>query len=321
MIDFINYALSEIRKNYSDRWWWRQRLQDYLIGPTQSRLYGDDGIEVMDEDWDNLVLIDACRRDIFETEIGVDQFDEYRVVRSQGSATPEWIQENFTGKKFGDTVYVSANPWVSKFAKDSFHHVENIWMKKFDVSVETIVESDVIKDTGADNSRPVDAETLNIHAKRMAEEYPEKRLLVHYFQPHAPYIGNRDGSLKDPSEVDADFHPGKPLKDGKVDKGAVWEAYTYNLHYVWHHAQQLIEELDGKTVVTSDHGEMFGEWQKPFPIRGYDHPPNLRHPQLVNVPWAVVDRDRRTITDDGVSRTDVDEQVVNDRLTDLGYKV
>lgn len=321
MFEFGNYAASEIKKNWSDRWWWRQRLQDHLIGPIQGYIYGDDGIDVMAQDWDNLIVLDACRHDIFRQVVGTERFDDYRVVSSKGSATPEWIRENFMGRKFGDTVYISANPWVSKFAENSFHEVENLWLENFNVEVADLIDADVLKDTDADTSQPIGAETMTVHALEASQEYDDKRLIVHYFQPHAPYIGNPDGTRKDPAQVDPDFHPGKPLKDGDVQKKAVWDAYESNLRYVWHHASKLASELNGKTVITSDHGELFGEWQKPFPIRGYDHPPNVRHPLLVNVPWAIIDGTRRDIVDDGTRSMEVDQNVVNDRLKDLGYRI
>ena len=47
----------------------------------------------------------------------------------------------------------------------------------------------------------------------------------------------------------------------------------------------LIESLDGKTVVTSDHGNLFGRRLWPIPLQKYGHPPGLRFPELIEVPW------------------------------------
>ncbi|WP_186313321.1 hypothetical protein [Halorubrum salsamenti] len=49
----------------------------------------------MDEEWDNLIILDACRLDLFEETIDTGQFDEYRHVWSRGSKTDEWTYNNF----------------------------------------------------------------------------------------------------------------------------------------------------------------------------------------------------------------------------------
>ncbi|MFC6727840.1 hypothetical protein ACFQDG_04205 [Natronoarchaeum mannanilyticum] len=295
------------------------RFQNRIVGPIQESLEEDPGIDVMARDWDNLLVLDACRSDLFEATIDLDKFDAYEVVRSQASATPEWMEENFAGETFGDTVYVSGNPWVSKIAPDAFHDIVNIWLEDFDIEQEELAEVEVLNELGMTFGETVPAERVNEAALEAAEQYPDKRLIVHYFQPHAPFVGNPDGSRKD---AVPDIHPGRPLAAGEIEREEVWSLYRENLEYVWHHAETLTEELGGKSVVTSDHGEMFGERLSPFPIRGYAHPIGLRSPELVDVPWAEIQHgDRRSITNDGVRTVAVEEDVVDDRLRDLGYKV
>lgn len=62
----------------------------------------------MIEDWDNLVLLDACRYDQFERLNTISGVLENRI--SQGSSTFEFLTENIAGKKSHDTVYVTSNP-------------------------------------------------------------------------------------------------------------------------------------------------------------------------------------------------------------------
>lgn len=323
MLDRASYVVEEISENWKDRWWWRSRFQNHVIGRIQRKMY-DGGIDVMEQDWDLLLLIDACRADLFEeTVLGDGMFDEYSRVNTKASATMEWMEMNFSDGEWGDTVYVSANPWISQKAGDSFHHVENLWVSDYGVDEDTLEDSMTLKDAGVDTAETVNATETTDRALEIAEEYPDKRIIVHYLQPHAPYIGNADGSEKPQSEVKADLHPGKPHWEGRIDGERCWNEYQENLRYVMHHVWRFLDEVQGKAVVTSDHGEMFGEWMWPFPMRGYDHPMGLRTPELVEVPWAVLDRERREVTDDGVNMrqiTDEEREQLEENLRDLGYE-
>ena len=154
----------------------------------------------------------------------------------------------------------------------------------------------------------------------MNQEFPNKRLIVHYFQPHAPCIGLPDGSTKPESEVNKDIHPGRTLKNGDVSRELVWTQYQDNLEYAFHHALNLHNSIGGKSVFTADHGELFGEWCWPVPLRGYAHPSGLRHPKLTTVPWATIDAERRHIKSGEVGTHKANKQNINERLRDLGYK-
>jgi hypothetical protein len=79
--------------------------------------------------------------------------------------------------------------------------------------------------------------------------------------------------------------------------------------------------VDGRTVITSDHGNLVGERAWPVPVRLYGHPEGIRHPALVKVPWAVIEGDgRRAVVDEGVHAvTGEADEVVEQRLRDLGY--
>jgi hypothetical protein len=282
-------------------------------------VFAEDGIDIMAEDWDNLLVLDACRADTFESVIGVDRFDNYERKTSRASATPEWMQINFADRSFGDTVYVSGNPWVSKIAPDGFHDIKNIWLDDYDIDQTQLDDAATLAEVGIPFEETVDAKRVNKAALETAAEYSDKRIIIHYLQPHAPYIGNRDGSTK--KEVPT-CHPGDHLRRGEVSKETMLELYEENLAYVWHHAKELAAELDGKTVITSDHGEMFGERLfRGLPFRGYAHPIGLHASELVTVPWAVSDGNRRETTNEGTSKVTVDADVADERLRDLGYKM
>lgn len=313
-------AVREIHANYDDKYWWRERIQNRIVSPLFASLYGTNGVDVVDRDWDNLLVLDACRADMFESVVDTDQFDTYERVRSRGSSSPDWISANFAEKKLGDIVYVTANPWVAKVAPSSFHEVVDAWsMEQGDaVDFESRDLTDLNLSTSPSASVPADQ--LNDVVREVAEEFPDKRYIVHYFQPHAPCIGKPDGSLKSRSEMDLQLHPGEPLFDGAVSRKKVWEAYEDNLAYVQKHAEELAEEVGGKTVFTADHGELFGEWLWPIPIRGYAHPQSLHHPKLVTVPWAErTVGNRRRIRAGGTTEADSTEADIERQLEKLGY--
>ena len=322
----LRYAYQEIRDNYDDRFWWRDRFLHRIVAPFHLSAYPTrkGSVDVISEDWDTLVVLDACRVDLFEARADLGSYDEYDIVRSRGSATQEWVQQNFTGGSFGDTVYVTANPFVSREAGDAFHAIYEPWLTKFDEETRTVL--------------PEQTTEAAIEAHR---EHPDKRLVVHYMQPHHPFvtapdlrfhgwqIDDFDGwtehqeetGLKDATAHGRPHTPWDALYMGLASREDVWEAYGENLDVALDAVADLLEEVDGRTVVTSDHGNMLGERTFPVPMRVYGHPKGVRNRELVEVPWAVVEgEERREITDDGTAAAEEhDQDVVQDRLEDLGY--
>ena len=105
----LRHALSEIRKNYDSPSWWRNRVfVPYLFG-TLTRFYPkypgyDEAVRVMEEDWDTLIVLDACRSDSFQSVADLDAYDSYETKVSLGSHSSEWTRRNFAGRQFDDTV-------------------------------------------------------------------------------------------------------------------------------------------------------------------------------------------------------------------------
>ena len=91
-----------LRKFYSTVW-------QYQNGP---------GIDVMKEDWDNLIILDACRYDYFK-EKQKNIRGELESVVSRGAHSSEFIEKNFLGRKLHDTIYVTANPYYTNAHPDT----------------------------------------------------------------------------------------------------------------------------------------------------------------------------------------------------------
>ena len=181
---------------------------------------------------------------------------------------------------------------------------------------------DVWQDHWHDEHRTVMPEVVTEAAIDAAERYPDKRLIVHYLQPHAPYVGPT-GIERLPTEY---LNFWEAFRDGKFDVSleTAKQAYRENLELVLPHVSELLSEFEGRTVVTADHGELLGERDSPIPIRRFGHPSHTDLPALVEVPWFVSESGaRRDIVaappEAGEEDADLDSEVVKNRLRDLGY--
>lgn len=281
------------------------------------RSQNPDGLSVFDRDWDILVVLDACRYDMFD-EINYIEGD-LTAKESKASSTPEWLRANIDGRDLLDTVYITANPQLERNRENwdvNFHEVINVWL-----------------DEGwDDDTGTVLADTMTEAAIAAHEQFPQKRLVVHYMQPHYPFVPSDTKFDKDHlASIESDEHDATGENvwaqkfTGELDqtRSELWDMYNANLEYVLKHVEDLLAEVPGKTVITSDHGNYVGERASPIPIREYGHPRGMYDDVVVTVPWLEYESgERREITtaDTETSTADLDSDVVTDRLRDLGYR-
>lgn len=275
-----------------------------------TRPYNSSGIGIFEEDWDNLLVLDACRYDLFESRSDLDGELESRI--SRGSSTPEWLRANFARRELHDTVYVTANPQLFRHREEldvSFHAEVNVWQE----------------DGWDDEQQTVLPKTVTERALKAADEYPNKRLLVHYIQPHYPFLTDDDQPFENSQAFLKPDEPGSwhQAVIGKIDPDpdTVWQAYGETLNRALPAVERLLDGLNGKSVVTADHGNMIGERASPFPIREWGHPRGVYTEELVKVPWLVIDDERREIRFENPvnAETDPADEEVEKRLEDLGY--
>ncbi|ELZ19146.1 hypothetical protein C477_09099 [Haloterrigena salina JCM 13891] len=314
----IEDVIAELRANWRSDAWWAERIRTRVNSPVQRLLRSrENTLNYLEEDWNVLVVLDACRADLFENVVDEDYFDDVTTVRSPATETKEWLNRTFDGT-FGDIVYVAGNPMVSNVKPGAFHDLIEVWRDAWDE------ESGVL--------RP---EPITEAARTALREHPNKRVIVHYMQPHAPFIdypelnfsGDADVWGLEVSEAHPNFdagddynNPWEALEAGAIDAADVWEAYEHNLEIVMDEVAALLESTDRRVVVTSDHGNAFGERSWPIPVRLFGHPGHRRHSALTDVPWAVVDGKRRGInTSDVSSETEATEREVKEHLAALGY--
>ncbi|MDB2282664.1 hypothetical protein PM030_12355 [Halorubrum ezzemoulense] len=312
----LKNLINGIKRNWNRPYFYRMRFTEKVVAPVHKRSNSEAGIDIFSEDWDNLFILDACRLDLFEEVIGSTEIDgELSTRYSAGSGSVEFLKENFQGKDCRDTVYVTANPFVQTEIDTPFHAVEHVWRDGWDDELGTV--------------RP---ETIAEVAESCAEEYPNKRLIVHFMQPHYPFIGNKRVKSADlailrskAQEKNTNNEGGNDvwarLSNGDVSKSEVWNAYRSNLELVLESVTDLITKIDGLSVISSDHGNALGERAWPIPISIYGHPNGVHINSLRMVPWFECrPSSRREITTgDEEESSDVNEDI-DGRLEALGYK-
>jgi len=136
-----------------------------------------DRLNVMSEKWDYMIILDACRYDYFERVYDKYVHGKLEKRISAGSSTNEWRNKSFPGF-YDDVVYISANPQFSATSKiygfcagDHFHKVHQIWESDWNYEKATVLPA-----------------VLTEAAVRIISNAGGKRAIVHYLQPHAPYL-------------------------------------------------------------------------------------------------------------------------------------
>lgn len=268
-------------------------------------------------EWRNLIVLDACRFDYLENFLGAYLDGELSKVVSPGHRTQDWIRKVFGGKLWEDVVYVSANPYINGRGIDRgqnfdgsghFYKVVDVWDFGWDKNLKTVPPVEVNKAVEVSKSL-----------------HPKKRLIIHYMQPHPPYLelskeknsnqeGNSQGgfglgsitrlvpnivphtirkylgdevmwSFSNEILGDVPGGLGNPYAWHKYGKEKLRKFYRNNLETVLKYVSRLVDNLEGKTVVTSDHSELLGENGR------YGHSTAHKKCNLLHeVPWLEIQK-------------------------------
>lgn len=221
------------------------------------------------------------------------------------------MKENFSGYNHHDTVYVTANPFVEKLDNDIFYTIDSV-IDKWDSQTGTVLPSDVTE-----------------QAIKTAEKYPNKRLIIHYMQPHDPHLGDIAQKINT-SITGWDKYKTNPKKEKNVEGITIWDAYKQNIidkdqlqksyvqtfNIVETEVKKLENHLSGKTIISADHGENLGE--KYLMSEFFAHTQDTKECRLV--PWLELNYNERkdiiSETPIGYEKSDED---IDERLRDLGY--
>jgi hypothetical protein len=227
------------------------------------------GTNVYEREWDVLVVLDACRADLLRSVASDGElFDAVETVRSVGSSSSEWLENTFLGHpETAHTVMVTGNTWTDRYLDaDTFAALDEVWKYAWD-----------------DDLNTVPPEAVTERAVASARRRSPERLVVHYMQPHHPFVPDPldgDGGLARTGRHSNPANPWVSLRRGERSPDRVWAAYEANLRYVLREVESLTANVDGRVAVTADHGNLFGEWGL------YGHPMHTPVPALLAVPWA-----------------------------------
>jgi len=279
--------------------------------------FDDGGVHILDEDWDTLIILDCGRYDVFSETVELP--GTLSRQRSLASVTANFIKRNFRQRSAHDVVYLSANPVVGNYEEflDVYKFV-GVWH-----------ETERQK-RGQENQRGLtDPEPVVEKAVELHDEYPDKRHIVHFLPPHVPH------RLKDGSELPSEspYRNYEAVREGQVDGSVMREVYSENYESVIDAIRPLVDEIDGKVVVTADHGELLGEgmpqwmklchnrWGNRWHKYDYGHYSNVDVPELVEIPWfeLPVERRRNTVSESPVT-DEYDTGNIEEKLEALGYR-
>jgi len=306
--------------------------------------------------WKFLIILDACRYDFFENVYKKYLDGNVRKVYSRASGTLEWVSKVFPDY-YKDIIYISANPFINskievikgdfRFdAKKHFYKVIDVWNFGWD-----------------ENKGSVHPMEVNKVFFKYLKKYKNYRFVLHYLQPHPPYIGEKYSKYIDRSvlenvkKVKSTTSPEKLdciRKVSKIEKvvrkfrlrlsnklflhpyfekrvyklvtlvmpvinklsinmkfrlyrifsfffplslermqlntilihegeKGVRNAYKENLELVLKYVKEVVENVKGKILITSDHGELLGEYGY------YTHPVSTFLPENI-VPWLEIEK-------------------------------
>jgi len=270
---------------------------------------------ILKKNWDILIILDACRFDYFN-KFAQKYFDEKpRKVVSPASNTLEWAKKVLEPRKWPDVVYVSANPFInSKRAvkgldlRNNFYFIYDAWLYDWNEDYKTVMPDDLTK-----------------RALQLIEQYKDKKFIIHYIQPHAPYLEPKIGSSffilggnkvkplipfekvrKLLSKIVMYYTPlpilqlyfkfenrrganitNIELAFAKLGVEGLRKVYENNLHFALKAVRKLLNNIeDRRVVITADHGELLAD--RFLFGRKLGHPPYHHYPELIEVPWLEV---------------------------------
>ncbi|MDT3435480.1 sulfatase-like hydrolase/transferase [Haloarcula sp. 1CSR25-25] len=314
----------------------KELLSVYLLFWMAVTTHRPIGHNIYDSNWDLLIVLDACRVDALRSvEDEYSFIEEVMEITSLGSTSLEWMLKTFTERHLDEirkTHYISTNGHLGQLSgADTTYFTflqlqetvvaRTAWANQL-VKHNAVSEEDFaaihrlyhLSERNPYGHTPLPDDVTD-YAIQRGRELSDERLIVHYMQPHAPYLKQ---AFERGTIADHEASPFTYLRSGGSNE-AVREAYLDNLRFVLDSIERLLDNIDAeRVVITADHGELFGEFSL------YSHGAGVFHPNLKRVPWVETtarDTDGYIPDIDDETKQDSDEleKQVKDQLEGLGY--
>jgi len=281
------------------------------------------GTNIFEREWDLLVVLDACRVDAMEAVAPeYDFIESVDSIWSTGSSSHEWLCKTFTGDhidEIRETIYLSSNPNAPPTFEDGVrpprsYAIPLMWAN-WDVVDRNAFKlfKQIPKPDYEERYATLAPDVVTDHSIHAGRTHEFGRMVVHYFQPHRPYIA--DAHPEKRAVNDIEDQPWEAIRNGIATKGEVWDLYLDNLRLALDSVERLLANIDAeRVVITADHGDLFGEFGM------YGHPEGFLHPNLKKVPWVeTTATDEKTSTPTIESEREESKRDVEKQLEELGY--
>lgn len=280
------------------------------------------GTNVFEKDWDILILLDTCRIDAIN-----EVSDEYWFLQdigellSVGSTSPEWIANTFVSKykdEINSTAYLTNNSYSKRVLEEQKFPLDDHFLGSIWTDWRTVDKNELLyleytwQYLPSHKYHRYHPQGIFDRGIQVWKDRKPNRLLIHSIQPHSPYVSNlilNNASLKRYEE-----NPFEYLQEGGNFKN-VWKSYISSLRMALDQVEVFLNNINAeKVIISSDHGEAFGE----FGI--YGHPAGVPHPVVKKVPWV-----QTSAHDNGTYEPTIDAEKVDDyastedQLRALGY--
>ena len=151
--------------------------------------------KVMSKSWDVLIILDAMRYDYFKVLYREYFAGKLYMLNSCGSASPEWFYNNFVQHNFDESLlYISANPYINSKTRVK-SYIRGLRKKLIyyyaSEHVDKIIDAWYVAYDDRYSVVPPHRMTRLAIKSIMKYEKRFNRIVVHYMQPHMPFISER----------------------------------------------------------------------------------------------------------------------------------
>jgi len=219
-------------------------------------------------DWDYLVILDACRYDVFaEVVTELDLPGTLTKADSGAVNTSFWLKQHWS-REDTDAILITANPWSFKGGASGMAH------ERFKRAIWADPEGKDVKGYKAIRERiqPLCGRSggFGVFHPKIALEcflaYKEQghRYVIHLIPPHLPFLGEKGSALFARLKLAPHNHGGIYRAIRNYGRRGNWkelrECYKENIIVALQSLQDYAELFsNGRLVISADHGELIGE--------------------------------------------------------------